>query len=252
MTFLLCTLLALLSALPLAAQPELDPSDLLLDATFVPCSDSTESLLVLRDGRAVYAVGNRGTNFKVSGPLLEDLVTCMKGTESIVDTEELDSCTTLGVILEGPRFVLINTTKPSAKTKELYIRVERLRKFAEKKLGGTIDRLTEKLDEEPDSNVAIPPSIGMSDLLRQVKISPVAREWRCRGSVVVIAKIQRDGSVRQAFVTEVKVQGKCQSLLTVSALRAVLLATFVPAQKENGKPTASWVQVEVPFRSAKE
>lgn len=252
-------LLMLLAAAPLAAQvnddstdtaPKVDPDDILVDATFVPCSDSTESLLILQDGRAVYALGERAASFTIAGALLTDLQTTVGESRSIVDTKKLDSCNTLGVILYGPRFLLINTKHPAADVKELYTRLERLRKFAQKKVDGVIDRYSDQFEQDPDTNIQAFPTIGPGEIRNRVRLTPIAREWKCRGSVVVAAMVSPQGKARMAFVRQVKVRGKCGSLLSVAALRAVLLSTFQPAIKKNGKPTTTWMEVEVPFARA--
>jgi hypothetical protein len=243
-------LFLLLAASPLAAQvtaDSLDPDDVLIDATFVPCSDSTESLLILRDGRSVYALGGRGASFVISGALLTDLQAAVEQAHSSVDTTKLDSCSTLGVILDGPRFLLINTRQPAPDVRDLYTRIERMRKFAQKKVDGVIDRYSDQFDQPPDSNIQALPTVAPSEIRRKVRLSPIAREWKCRRTVVVAAMVTYQGRARMAFIRGLRVRGKCASLLSATALRAVLLATFEPATKKNGKPTTTWMEVEVPF-----
>gem|GEM_PF-1831670 len=246
----LALMLLILASAPLAAQiraDSLNPDVILVDATFVACGDSTESLLILRDGRAVYAIADRGASFTISGALLTDLQTIVAQANSTVDTKRLDSCSTLGVILNGPRFLLINTKRPVPEVKELYTRIERLRKFAQKKVDGVIDRYSDEFDQGIDSNIQSLPVVAPAEIQKKISLSPIAREWRCRGTVVVAAMVTHQGRARMAFVREVKVRGKCGSILSVAALRAVLLASFEPAIKKNGKPTTTWMQVEVPF-----
>lgn len=249
-SLLLRIVFLLLLAVPVLAQddePEHRPDDLLVDATFVPCSDSTESLLILRDGRAVYAYGNRGASFNVTGALLTDLQRVVDSSESMVNTAEMDSCTTLGVILDGPRFLLINTANPSDASRDIHNRIDRIRKMASRKLDGTIDRFGDKPGDEIDSNVVQEAVVSPMEIRRHVRLSPIAREWRCSGSVFVVAQITNQGKARLAFVRRMKVRGKCTSVLAATALRAVLLADYDPATTKKGRPTASWIEVEVPF-----
>jgi hypothetical protein len=63
----------------------------------------------------------------------------------------------------------------------------------------------------------------------------------------VTALVGVDGRVRRAFVDDARVRGKCASLLTMTALRAVLLAPFQPATKSDGKGAIAWKKVEVVF-----
>ncbi|MDB5033311.1 MAG: hypothetical protein JWQ98_552 [Chlorobi bacterium] len=247
-------LLFLVAAGTLAAQSpadSLDPDEILVDATFVPCSDSTESLLILQDGRAVYALGDRGASFSIAGPLLTDLRGVIETAESVVNPKGMDSCSTLGVILDGPRFLLINRKNPTPETRELYIRLERLRKFALKKMTGAIDKYNDQIEQEADSTIVVFPSVAPGEIRRRIRISPIARQWGCNGSVVIAALVTYQGKVRQAVVRRVKVKGKCTALLSVTALRAVLLSTFAPAKKTNGKTIGAWMEVEVPFARMK-
>jgi hypothetical protein len=246
---LLLTLLLLLSAPVLAqtAANDDDSDDLLVDATWVPCSDTTESLFIFRDGRSIYARGDKGVVFTIAGALLTDLQSVMDRSTSVVETKNLDSCATLGVILSGPRFLLINSRHPTAETRDMQIRLERIRKLGNRKLDDALDRLVQKLEEEPDTAIEAIPSVSQRELQRRMRNSPIAQEWRCRGTVIVSAMIGRKGEVRRAFVRDARVRGKCSSLLTMTALRAVLLSTFKPALKRNGHPASAWIQVSVPF-----
>ncbi len=225
-----------------------DANDLLVDATYVPCGDSTESIFIFRDGRAIYARGEQGAAFTVPALTLSDLQKAVAESKSTVDTRGLDSCTTVGAILAGPRFLLINSVQPTPETRDMQIRLERIRKLGRKRLDDAIDRLSQKLEEEADTTIEVEPSISRQELERRMRHSPIAQEWRCRGTVIVSAMIGKKGEVRRAFVREARVKGKCSSLLTMTALRAVLLSTFKPALKRNGKPATSWIQVEVPFK----
>jgi hypothetical protein len=247
--------LSLLALLLLAITPAFaqstdtaDADDMLLDATYVPCGDSTESLYVFHDGRVIYAASGQGTIFTINGPLLNDLQGAVERAQSLVDTKFLDSCTTLGVILDGPRFLLINNKRPTPETREMQIRLERIRKFAQRKLGKAMEKLVDKAAEPPDTSYVQPqPSLRQRELRRHVRLSPIAQQWRCRGSVIVAAKIGWNGEVREAFVQSARVRGKCAAVLTVSALRAIMLTTFTPALNASGKPTSVWTSIEVPF-----
>ena len=251
MRFVSLPLLFLLIAAAAAAQSDPNPDAILLDATFVECSDTTESLLVMRDGRTVYAYGKRGAVIVISDALLNDLQRVVDSTRSGVGTEGLDSCNTLGIILEGPRYLLINPRKPSPGARDLMNRVDRLRKYAQRRMDGTIDHFTERLEGEPDTNMLTLPSVAPADIRRKIRLSPVAREWRCSGTVVVAAMITNQGKVRQAFVRDVRSRGKCSSILSTTALRAVLLTEFEPATSRKGTPVLSWMEVEVPFARPK-
>jgi hypothetical protein len=253
-SLLLALTCLLLLTLPLAAQTDESdarPDDLLVDATFVPCNDSTESMLILRDGRAVYAIGNRGASFNVLGAMLVDLQRVVDSAQSVVNPSEMDSCSTLGVILDGPRFLLINTSNPSKEAHDLDDRLERIRKMAARRLDGTLDHFGDKPDAELDSNISQEVSVSQMEIRRHLRLSPIAREWRCAGSVFVVAQITNQGKARLAFVRQAKVRGKCGPVLAATALRAVLLAEYAPAKNKRGKPTASWIEVEVPFTRQK-
>jgi len=239
-------LLLLLAATAAAAQSGPDPDATLIDATFVDCTDTTESLLVLRDGRTIYAHGDRGAVMVITGALLNDLRRVVDSAGSGVDTKDLDSCNTLGVILEGPRYLLINPRRPPREARDLLNRLERLRQYARRKMKGTIDHFTDRVEAEPDSTMQALPSVAPAEIHRKIRLSPIAKEWRCSGSVIVAAMIAPEGNVRQAFIRQVRTRGKCSSLLSTMALRAVLLATFEPAVK-NGRPILSWVELEIPF-----
>jgi hypothetical protein len=245
--FLLLTMTAAYAQKTAVPEEAPNPDAMLLDATYVPCSDSTESLYIFRDGRAIYSSGGEGTIFSITGPLLTDLQASMSRTSSTVDIKSMDSCTTLGVILDGPRFLLINNLRPTPATRDLQTRLERLRKFGQRKLE-KVERLTEMADEPADTSYVQPqPTIQRGELRRHVRLSPVAQEWHCRGSVVVAAKVGWNGQVREAFIRSAKVRGKCGALLAVAALRAVILTTFTPALNAKGKPTTGWMNIEVPF-----
>jgi len=222
-------------------------ADIILDATYVSCMDSTESLVILRNGRIVYALETLGISFSTHGPLLVELKRAIDSCVSIVETDGLDSCATLGVIVDGPKFLLINTLKPHPRARGLYRAIERIRKMARRRLEPTMVRMVDRIDVYNDSAVSQLPTIAAGELRQQIDLSPVAREWRCRGTVLVTAKVEKSGKVRMAYVDEARVRGKCAALLSVIALRAVLLSNFEPAASDRGKPIASWVRVEIPF-----
>ncbi len=246
---LLAAIFLLLSLNRALADPAADDYDsIVVDATYVPCNDSTESLLVFRSGRAIYAHKDLAVVFSLPTSLIDDVLSTAEKVVSVVDTTKLDSCTTVGVILGGgKRFMLINNARPTPETREVQLRLERLRKFARKKLEQS-DSLPERASVEMDTLVmAERPSISPYELRANIRSSPVAEEWGCRGTVVVRVLVGKDGDARRAFVHSVKVRGKCGSLLVTSALQAVLRSTFRPALKKNGKPTVAWTDIEVKF-----
>ena len=110
-----------------------------------------------------------------------------------------------------------------------------------------IDRYSDQFEQPPDSNIQALPTVAPEEIRRKVRLSPIALEWKCRGTVTVAAMVTYQGRARMAFIRELKVRGKCASLLSATALRAVLLSTFEPATKRNGKPTTTWMEVVVPF-----
>jgi hypothetical protein len=238
---------ALLAAATCAlAQTIDDPDEMLIDATWVPCNDTTESLFVFRDGRAIFARHDQGIIFNLGSGLLADLSNVVSRASSSTDTDLLDSCTTLGVILDGPRFMLINSRKPGIATREVHERLEQLRKYSRRKLD-RMEQLAERAAALPDTAIESKPTLESETLAGLIYSSPVAAEWRCRGTVLVTAMVGVDGRVRRAFVEDARVRGKCASLLTMTALRAVLLAPFQPAQRTDGKDAAAWKKVEVVF-----
>lgn len=247
MRFALAVLLATYAvSMRMLAQSETGPDEMLIDATWVPCSDTTESLFIFRDGRAIFARHDQGIIFNIGSGLLADIVTVIERSKSITETEKLDSCTTLGVITQGPRFMLINTMRPSIHSRDVHARLERLRKYSRRKLD-RMDQLAERASVLPDTSIESAPTFESETLAGLIYSSPVAAEWRCRGAVVVTAMVGVDGRVRRAFVEDARVRGKCASLLTMTALRAVLLAPFQPATRTNGKEAAAWKKVEVVF-----
>lgn len=249
---LLSLLLLVAAALRTSAQtPPADPDsseEVILDAVAVPCNDTTESILITRGGRMIYARGVRGITYMLDSAIMRDLNVVMKEMDSYVETDELDTCTTIGVILEGPRYVLLNSKRPNPDVRDLQLRVERLRRAARRKLDGTINNMSDRLEGSADTQVVQAPAITASELRRGRHVSPVLRQWRCHGTVTVVCRVQRDGHVRQAFVKDVSEgAGKCASLMVVGALRAVLLADFTPGARQSGRTAASWIQIDVPF-----
>lgn len=236
-------MLLLAAAGVLKAQPQ-TVEGMLLDATYVPCSDSSESLFIYRDGRAIYALYDQGVMFDVGSSMMSDLEVALQQATSVVDTTGLDSCNTVGVVLAGPRYLLINNRRPAEATRDLQRRLERLRKYGRRKLEG-MDRLILRAERDADSVVLRDVSIDLDALRQKIAPSSIAREWGCRGSVVVSVRIAYDGRLRSAFVEEARARGKCAALLTATALRAVIQTPFEPALGADGKPTASWIRVEL-------
>jgi hypothetical protein len=228
------------------AQEPVRPDEMLLDATWVPCDDTTESLFIFRDGRTIFARHDQGIIFSIGSGLLSDLTGVVGRSKSFTDTGLLDSCTTLGVIADGPLFLLINSRRPSLQVKEIHERLEQLRRYARRKLD-RMEGLAERAAALPDTAIESHPTLESERLAGLIYSSPVAAEWRCRGTVLVTAMVGVDGRVRRAFVDDARVRGKCASLLTMTALRAVLLAPFQPAQKSDGKEAVAWKRVEVVF-----
>lgn len=238
--------LLLVAATCARAQDTTHADEMLIDATWVPCTDTTESLYVFGDGRTIFARHDQGIIFEIGSGLLGDLRTVVSRAKSWTNTERLDSCTTLGVITDGPRFILINTRKPSLQVTEVHERLEQLRRYARRKLD-RMEQLAERASATPDTAIESSPTLESETLAGLIYSSPVAAEWGCRGSVLVTAMVGVDGRVRRAFVDDARVRGKCASLLTMTALRAVLLAPFQPAQKTDGAEAAAWKRVEVMF-----
>ncbi len=110
-----------------------------------------------------------------------------------------------------------------------------------------IERLRNKAGESADTTIDSKPWVASAELLDNVAPSPIAREWRCRGAVQVAVQVDRQGKARQVFVEHADVKGKCSSLLTATAIRAVMESSFTPAVKNNGRNTAGWMHVEVRF-----
>lgn len=251
-TFLIA--LGMLPALLLPGKGETDPkpesdsvNGLLLDATWVPCSDSTESLYVFQDGRAVYAWANSGILFTVGESTLKKVAGVIARMESTVDTASLDTCTTLGVILAGPRYLLINSRAPSQETTLLCDQLEALRKYARRKIERDIERTLTQIEKRPNTGVKTDPALDPDTLQQYIYESPIAASWRCRGSVTVTAQVDARGIVRRAFAQNAEVKGKCGSLLVMTALRAVALSSFEPAMKIEGSAGAAWMNIIVSF-----
>lgn len=223
------------------------PNSLLLDATWVPCGDSTESLYIFQDGRAIYAWANSGILFSVGESTLKQIAGIVGTVSSTVDTAMLDSCTTVGVILGGPRYLLVNSMSPSDETAPLRDQLESLRKYARRKIERDIERTLTQIDERPNTGVKTDPALDPDTLQRYIYDSPIAATWRCRGTVTVTAQVDAHGNVRRAFARNAQVKGKCGSLLVMTALRAVTLSSFEPAVKIEGSAGAAWMNVIVSF-----
>lgn len=226
---------------------EANPNGLLLDATWVPCGDSTESLYIFQDGRAVYAWANSGILFTVGESTMKQMTEVIAKMESTVDTASLDSCTTVGVILDGPRYLLVNSRTPSQATAPLRDQLESLRKYARRKIERDIERTLTQIEERPNTGVKTDPALDPDTLQRYIYESPIAASWRCRGSVTVTAQVDARGNVRRAFAHNAEVKGKCGSLLVMTALRAVTLSSFEPARKIEGSAGAAWMNIIVSF-----
>ncbi len=216
---------------------------MLLDATWVSCSDSTESLFIYNDGRAVFARYDRGMMLEIGSALLRDLHSAIDKATSRVDTAGLDSCATLGVVLAGPRYLLVNSRRPSEQMRDLDRRLERLRNYGRRQLE-LIGKLSSRADADDDTAAA---TVDEKSLRENIRPSDIAREWGCRGRVVVAVRVAYDGRIREAFVEDASVRGKCAALLTSTALRAVMRSAFQPALDRDGKAIASWLRIEFSF-----
>jgi len=84
---LLCVLFVVTITTASAGQTDTDYDSIVVDATYVPCSDSTESLLVFRSGRAIYAYRNRGVVFTLTTAILDDMVAAATRAQSITETQ---------------------------------------------------------------------------------------------------------------------------------------------------------------------
>ena len=227
-----------------------EPSDsLLIDATWaqVPCSDSTESLYIFQSGRAIYARANSGVSFTLGGTTLKELTEVIDAMSSVTDTATLDSCTTIGVILAGPRYLLLNSSRPTESTLPLCNELATLRKYARRRLAREIEKTLKYIEERPNTGVKTDPALDPETLNRSLYNSPIASTWRCRGTVTVTTQVSTQGNVRRAFVNDAEVEGKCASLLVMTALRAVTLSSFEPAVKIEGKAGSAWMNIVVSF-----
>lgn len=231
------------------AQPseEEQENEILVDATWVPCSDSTESLYLFRDGSAIYAQANSGILFTVGETTLKNVAEVLASMESTVDTATLDSCTTVGVILNGPRYLLVNSVNPSPDTKPLRDQLDILRQYARRKISRDIERAQAQIEKRPNPGVKTDPALDPDTLQQYIYQSPIAARWRCRGTVIVTAQVDARGNVRRAFAADADVKGKCSSLLVMTAIRAVMLSSFEPAMKIEGTASAAWMNIIVTF-----
>ncbi|MCE2503833.1 MAG: hypothetical protein J4G05_07215 [Chlorobi bacterium] len=228
-------------------EQETSSDSLLLDATWIPCSDSTESLHILRNGETIYACANSGVSFTIGQATLKGLIEVIDAMKSVTDTAVLDSCTTIGVILAGPRYLLLNSSSPTEITRSLCNELAMLRKYAKRRIERDIERTLEYIEQRPNTGVKTDPALDPETLNRSLYNSPIASTWRCRGSVRVTAQIDARGNVRRAFVQNADVDGKCASLLVMTSLRAVTLSSFEPAVKIEGNSGAAWMNIVVSF-----
>ena len=225
-----------------------DPGrQLLVDATWIPCSDSTESLYIFEDGKTIFAWGNSGVAFKIGEIMLKNLKDVINAMTSFTDTATLDSCTTIGVILSGPRYLLLNSRKPTEGTRSLAEQLDAIRKYARRRLDRDIERTLEYIETRPNTGVKTDPELDPETLNRSLYNSPIASTWRCRGTVTVTAQIDSRGIVRRAFVNRADIDGKCASLLVMTALRGVMLSSFEPAVKIEGNTGAAWMNIVLSF-----
>ena len=122
-----------------------------------------------------------------------------------------------------------------------------LRKYARRRLERDIERTLEYIEQRPNTGVKTDPELDPETLNRSLYNSPIASTWRCRGVVTVTAQIDARGEVRRAFVDNTEAEGKCASLLVMTALRAVILSSFEPAVKIEGNTGAAWMNIVVRF-----
>ena len=219
----------------------------LLDVTWLHCSDTLESLLMMRDGRTIYSVGGRGVAFRLGESMKTQVELLVGGMESQTDTAGLDSCSTIGVILSGPRYLLLNRRAPTDQTRDFLYELATLRKYCARRLERDIERSLRHIEKRADVEGALAsdPKLDPYTLEYSLYLSPIVRAWRCRGTVRVTAQIDSRGRVRNAFVRDPNLIDKCAALMVTTALRGVLLAAFAPAEDEEGKAGSAWVNVVV-------
>lgn len=224
------------------------PKDsVVLDVTWLSCGDTVESLLMMKDGTTIYAAGNSGVVFRLGESMREGVERIIAPLRSQTDTSGLDSCTTIGVVLSGPRYLLLNRRRPTDRTRDFLYELTTLRKYAERRFERDIDRSLDHIEKRSDieAEFATTPKVDLYTLEYSLYLSPIVRTWRCRGHVRVTAQIDARGSVRRAFVDAAPVDGKCAALLVSTALRGVLLSEFAPAEDVDGRAGAAWVNVDV-------
>ena len=219
----------------------------ILDVTWLACSDTLESMLMMADGTTIYAVGNSGVAFRLGESMLEQIERVAAPMRSMTDTAGLDSCTTIGVVLAGPRYLLLNRRQPIEETRDFLNEVATLRKYCRRRFERDIDRSLAHIEKrsEAEAELATTPKVDLYTLEYSLYLSPIVRTWRCRGMVRVTAQIDARGSARRAFVDAAPVDGKCAALLVSTALRGVLLSTFAPAEDVDGEAGSAWVNVDV-------
>ncbi len=227
-----------------ASSPE---DSVLIDVTWLHCSDTLESMLMMRDGRTIYSVGGKGIAFRLGASMLAQVVHLTAGMRSRTDTIGLDSCSTIGVVLSGPRYLLLNRRAPTDDTRDFLYELATLRKYCARRLDRDIERSIAHIEKrsEVESTLASDPKLNRLTLEYSLYLSPIIRAWRCRSNVRVTAQVDARGSVRKAFVQDPTLVDKCAAILVTTALRGVLLAQFAPAETEEGKAGSAWVNVNV-------
>ena len=159
-------------------QEESAPEDsVLLDATWMLCEDSTESLLMMRDGATIYAVGDRGVAFRIGSAHLAQVQSTVSPIDSQVDTAGLDSCNTIGLILSGPRYLLLNRRGPTDATRDLLTELRSLRKYARRRMGRDIDRSIANVNRPNAEELVSDPTLHAGSLERGLYRSPIVRTW---------------------------------------------------------------------------
>lgn len=231
----------------LTQNPSASKDSVILDVTWLACSDTLESLLMMADGTTIYAVGNSGVAFHLGESMLEQVERVSDPMRSVTDTAGLDSCTTIGVVLAGPRYLLLNRRQPTEETRDFLNVISTLRKYCRRRFERDIDRSLAHIEKrsEFEAELASTPKVDLYTLEYSLYLSPIVRTWRCRGKVRVTAQIDARGSARRAFVDAAPVDGKCAALLVSTALRGVLLSTFAPAEDIDGEAGSAWVNIDV-------
>ncbi len=231
----------------LTQNPSAREDSVLLDVTWLHCSDTLESFLMMRDGRTIYSVGGNGVAFRLGESMRTQVELLVSGMASRTDTAGLDSCSTIGVVLSGPRYLLLNRRAPTDASRDFLNELATLRKYCARRLERDIERSLRHIEKRADVEDALAsdPKLDPYTLSYSLYLSPIVRAWRCRGTVRVTAQIDARGHVRNAFVRDPTLTDKCAALMVTTALRGVLLAQFAPAEDEEGKAGSAWVNVVV-------